>query len=97
MVSKHGSQKAKQKNKVHGQSTWWERLTCEFFLFSFFPLFSFLSFFFLRSPFHSSHTHYPLPMTTPQEIFKALAAIPTYSGATILPNSTDNTLSMMLI
>ncbi|KAF9352142.1 hypothetical protein BGX26_009998 [Mortierella sp. AD094] len=30
-------------------------------------------------------------MTTPQEIFKSLAAIPTYSDATILPSSTANT------
>ncbi|KAG0026984.1 hypothetical protein BGZ82_009201 [Podila clonocystis] len=35
-------------------------------------------------------------MTTPQEIFKALAAIPTYSRATILPNSTDNTLNIQV-
>ncbi|KAG0337520.1 hypothetical protein BG000_005312 [Podila horticola] len=35
-------------------------------------------------------------MATPQEIFKALAAIPTYSGATILPNSTDNTLNIQV-
>ncbi|KAG0203875.1 hypothetical protein BGX28_003975 [Mortierella sp. GBA30] len=33
-------------------------------------------------------------MSTPQEIFKALAAIPTYTDAIILPDSTDNTLSM---
>ncbi|KAG0336878.1 hypothetical protein BG004_007871 [Podila humilis] len=35
-------------------------------------------------------------MTTPQEIFKAFAAIPTYSAATILPNSTDNTLNIQV-
>ncbi|KAF9392949.1 hypothetical protein CPC16_002870 [Podila verticillata] len=35
-------------------------------------------------------------MATPQEIFKALAAIPTYSGATILPNSTDSTLNIQV-
>ncbi|KAF8938071.1 Alpha/Beta hydrolase protein [Dissophora ornata] len=35
-------------------------------------------------------------MTTPQEVFKALAAIPTYSDATILPSSTDNTLNIQV-
>jgi hypothetical protein len=39
-----------------------------------------------------SSTH-PPTMTSPQEIFKSLATIPSYSGATILPNSTDNVLS----
>ncbi|KAF9343905.1 hypothetical protein BGX26_005067, partial [Mortierella sp. AD094] len=35
-------------------------------------------------------------MTNPQEIFKSLAAIPSYSGATILPNSTDNALNIQV-
>ncbi|KAG0002530.1 hypothetical protein BGZ79_002808 [Entomortierella chlamydospora] len=35
-------------------------------------------------------------MTTPQEIFKSLAAIPTYSDATILPSSTENTLHIQV-
>ncbi|KAH7051860.1 Alpha/Beta hydrolase protein [Linnemannia elongata] len=35
-------------------------------------------------------------MATPQEIFKALSAIPSYSGATILPNSTDSTLNIQV-
>ncbi|KAF9426656.1 hypothetical protein BGZ94_006212 [Podila epigama] len=35
-------------------------------------------------------------MSTPQEIFRALAAIPTYSGATILPNSTESTLNIQV-
>ncbi|KAF9079463.1 hypothetical protein BGX23_003967, partial [Mortierella sp. AD031] len=35
-------------------------------------------------------------MATPQEIFKALSAIPTYSSATILPNSTDSTLNIQV-
>ncbi|KAF9206547.1 hypothetical protein BGZ49_002271 [Haplosporangium sp. Z 27] len=35
-------------------------------------------------------------MTTPQEIFKSLAAIPSYSDATILPSSTENTLNIQV-
>ncbi|KAG0056923.1 hypothetical protein BGZ83_002863 [Gryganskiella cystojenkinii] len=35
-------------------------------------------------------------MSTPQEIFKALAAIPSYSDAVILPNSTDTTLNIQV-
>ncbi|KAF9192562.1 hypothetical protein BGZ51_005359 [Haplosporangium sp. Z 767] len=35
-------------------------------------------------------------MATPQEIFKALAAIPAYSDAVILPNSTDTTLNIQV-
>ncbi|KAF9434091.1 hypothetical protein BGZ76_008553 [Entomortierella beljakovae] len=35
-------------------------------------------------------------MTTPQEIFKSLATIPSYSDATILPNSTGNTLNIQV-
>ncbi|KAF9982015.1 hypothetical protein BGZ65_003336, partial [Modicella reniformis] len=35
-------------------------------------------------------------MATPQEIFKALALIPSYSSATILPNSTDSILNIQV-
>ncbi|KAF9920130.1 hypothetical protein FBU30_010071 [Linnemannia zychae] len=35
-------------------------------------------------------------MATPQEIFKALSAIPSYTGATILPSSTDSSLNIQL-
>ncbi|KAI1311326.1 hypothetical protein EDD11_003471 [Mortierella claussenii] len=35
-------------------------------------------------------------MATPQEIFKALAAIPTYSDAVILPDSTENALNIQV-
>ncbi|KAG0308717.1 hypothetical protein BGZ98_007085 [Dissophora globulifera] len=35
-------------------------------------------------------------MTTPQEIFNTLAAIPTYSDAAVLPNSTDTTLHIQV-
>ncbi|KAF9371778.1 hypothetical protein CPB97_001722 [Podila verticillata] len=35
-------------------------------------------------------------MSTPQVIFKSLAAIPTYTDATILPGSTDNTLNIQV-
>ncbi|KAF9933316.1 hypothetical protein BGZ67_004335 [Mortierella alpina] len=35
-------------------------------------------------------------MSTPQEIFKALAGLPTYSGAVVLPGSTDSTLNIQV-
>ncbi|KAG0368078.1 Alpha/Beta hydrolase protein [Gamsiella multidivaricata] len=35
-------------------------------------------------------------MSTPQEIFKALASIPSYTDATVLPNSTENTLNIQV-
>ncbi|KAG0326505.1 hypothetical protein BG000_001359 [Podila horticola] len=35
-------------------------------------------------------------MSTPQVIFKALATIPTYTDAVILPDSTDNTLNIQV-
>ncbi|KFH62920.1 hypothetical protein MVEG_11444 [Podila verticillata NRRL 6337] len=35
-------------------------------------------------------------MSTPQVIFKTLATIPTYTDATILPDSTDNTLNIQV-
>ncbi|KAF9106393.1 hypothetical protein BGX30_008843, partial [Mortierella sp. GBA39] len=35
-------------------------------------------------------------MSTPQVIFKTLAAIPTYIDAAILPDSTDNTLNIQV-
>ncbi|KAI8361548.1 Alpha/Beta hydrolase protein [Mortierella sp. GBAus27b] len=36
-------------------------------------------------------------MATPQEIFKSLAAIPSYLDATVLPSSTDTTLNIQVL